>query len=366
MKLIFITREGYRLPGARIRCYNFAKEINKYGIDTEVLSFSDTLGAKDGEKESQLRLTDKIRFNLCAFKKLAKQKNAVLYLQRFNYHSFAPYLAYVFNKNKIILDLDDWEMRENPRQYFGFYPSSKAHFFTSWIAKRSVFCIAASHFLKDFLLEFNKNVFYIPSGVDTELFRPSVKNLGDDKIIFSWVGTLHRKEYIDNISLALKCFAALRKEYNHIYFDIVGDGIYKKYLIDILKIFDDAHIRLRGWLNPCDIPAYLDNIHIGLMPIVSKTKFNLAKSPTKLFEYMAMAKPTISSSIGESSHIIKDGYDGFLVHTKDEFIEKMNELIHNIKLRQYLGYNARKTIEGKYSLKVMGSRLYGALARLEN
>lgn len=366
MKLIFITREGYRLPGARIRCYNFAKEINKYGIDAEVLSFSDTLGAKDGEKESQLSLTDKIRFNLCAFKKIAKQKNAVLYLQRFNYHSFAPCLAYAFNKNKIILDLDDWEMRENPRQYFGFYPSSKAHFFTSWIAKRSIVCIAASHFLKDFLLEFNKNVFYIPSVVDTELFRPSGKNPGDDKIVFSWIGTLHRKEYIENIGLALECFAALRKEYNHIYFDIVGDGIYKKYLIDIVKIFDDAHIRLRGWLNPCDVPAYLDNIHIGLMPIASKTKFNLAKSPTKLFEYMAMAKPTVSSNIGESPYIVKEGHNGLLADTKRDFIEKMSQLLNNPQLRQSLGCNARKSIENNYSLEVIGKRLYGILKTIEN
>jgi len=56
MRIIFITREGYNLPGARIRCYNFTKELAKYGINTEVLSFSDTLWAKDGERESRMGL----------------------------------------------------------------------------------------------------------------------------------------------------------------------------------------------------------------------------------------------------------------------------------------------------------------------
>ena len=103
MKLIFITREGYRLPGARIRCYNFAKELAKYGVETKILSFSDDLGAQDGENESYMSLADKIRFNWLAFKRLIKDKNSIFYIQRFNYHSFAPYLSPIFYKNKIIL-----------------------------------------------------------------------------------------------------------------------------------------------------------------------------------------------------------------------------------------------------------------------
>src|SRR3989338_5566873 len=121
MKIIFITREGYNLPGARVRCYNFARELSRYGIDTEVLSYADNLGAKDGKDESQMGLRGKIGFNYRAFKRLAGEKEAVLYIQRFNYHSFAPYLVHLFNKNRIILDLDDWEMRENPEYYFGIY-----------------------------------------------------------------------------------------------------------------------------------------------------------------------------------------------------------------------------------------------------
>ena len=153
MKIIFITREGYSLPGARIRCYNFSRELSKYGIETQVLSFSDDLGAKDGAGESELNVKDKIKFNVEAFKKLLKEKEALFCVQRLNYHSFAPYLAYLFhrNKNRIILDLDDWEMREDPKYHFGFYPSSKAHFLTRLISKKSIFCIAASKYLEDFL-----------------------------------------------------------------------------------------------------------------------------------------------------------------------------------------------------------------------
>lgn len=366
MKIIFITREGYRLPGARIRCYNFSKELAKYKIDTEVLSFSDTLGAKDGEEESQMGLKDKFRYNWDAFKSLKIDKEAVLYIQRFNYHSFAPFFAHLLNKNRIILDLDDWEMREDVKYYLNFYPSSKAHYLTRKIAERSVCCIAASRFLEECLSEFNKKVYYIPSGVDTEIFRPSLNGLGkdNDKIVFSWIGTFHKKEYIENIAFALRCFNALRKRYSHIYFDIIGDGIYKENLEQIIKQYNDKHILLKGWINPDKISRYLDNIHIGLFPVAADTKFNRAKSPTKLFEYMAMAKPTVSSHIGEASQIIRDKDNGFLAKTEEEFTEKMQRLVEEPDLRRQIGQNACQSVEKSYSLKVLGGQLYEALQKI--
>ncbi len=236
MKIIFITREGYGLPGARIRCYNLSRELSRYGIDTKVLSFSDTLGAKDGAEELQMGFWERVKFNYLAFKALSKEKGNILYLQRFNYHAFAPYIIHMLKGNRIILDLDDWEMRENPEYYFGIYPTSKAHYFTREIAKKSIFCVAASRFLQDFLTQFNPKVYYIPTGVDTEIFNPSLDNSSEKEIIFSWIGTLHKKEYIENIQFALDCFSALKKEYKNVYFDIVGDGIYRKDLFELLKL----------------------------------------------------------------------------------------------------------------------------------
>jgi glycosyltransferase involved in cell wall biosynthesis len=116
-----------------------------------------------------------------------------------------------------------------------------------------------------------------------------------------------------------------------------------------------------GWIPPDEIPDYLSHIDIGLLPLVQDTKFNKSKSPTKLFEYMAMAKPTVSSNIGEAAEIIQDGENGFLAKDKEEFIKKMQILIEDSTLRQEMGDKACKTIENNYSLKVLGKRLYEIL-----
>jgi glycosyltransferase involved in cell wall biosynthesis len=357
MKVIFITREGEKLPGARIRCYNFARELAKYGINTEVLSYSATLGAKDGEQESQMGVIDKIKFNYSAFKKISNEKKAILFIQRFNYHSFAPYLAGLFNKNRIVLDLDDWEMRDDPKYYFGLYPSSKAHYFTRQIARKSIFCIAASRFLEGFLRQFNKKVYFIPSGVDTGKFKPALNNSDGKEIIFSWIGTFHRKEYIENINFAINCFTRLRNNYPHIYFDIVGDGIYRKAITEAVNTANDPHIRLIGWIEPDKIPEYLRHIDIGLLPVAGDNKFNRAKSPTKLFEYMAMAKPTVSSIIGEAENIIQNGENGLLARTKEEFVGQMQRLAENPQMRRTMGEKASQAVEDSYSLKVLGKQL---------
>lgn len=363
MKIIFVTREGYDLPGARIRCYNFAKELSRYGIDTQVFSFSDTLGAKDGQEESQMGISEKLKFNYAAFRRLCAQKGAIFYLQRFNYHAFAPYLVHLVKGNRIILDLDDWEMRDDPKYYF-FYPTSKAHFFTRAIAKRSLFCVAASHFLQDFLKPFNRQVYCIPTGVDTGLFFPSLSNLTGKEVVFSWIGTFHKKEYVENIAFALECFSSLRKQYDNIYFDIVGEGIYNNNVLEAVEKFKDRNIRAHCWIPPDKIPAYLSGIHVGLFPVAADTKFNRAKSPTKLFEYMALGKPVIASGIGEAAYIIKDGYNGMLADNKEEFVQKMRCLIEDPGLRQLLGQRSVQTVREEFSLEVIGKQLYTALREI--
>ncbi len=365
MKLLFITREGKSLAGARVRCYNFSAKLQKLGVDTQVLSFADSFGAYDGAEESKMSFFSKVMFNRQAFLELVEEKDTIFCIHRFNYHAFAPWLASLVNNNRLILDLDDWEMREDPAYFLGFYPTSKAHFFTRRVAKRSVFCVAASKFLEDFLRPFNDNVLYIPTGVDTDIFKPVSSRPQDNEVVLSWIGTLNRKEYVENINLALLSFAELRGKHKNIYFEILGDGTHRPELEKLVASFKDDHVRLKSWIAPEGIPAYLESIDIGLLPVVFGSKFNRAKSPTKLFEYMAMEKPVVSSNIGEAGYIIKDARNGFLAEDRRAFTEKLEALIVNPGIRRSMGESARKDVEEQYSLDVCSRRLYDAVLALK-
>ena len=363
MKIIFITRESYSLSGARVRCYNFARELKQYGVDTEVFSFADSLGAKHGEREQEMSCLDKIKYNIKAFRTLLKkEKESIFFIQRLNYHTIAPFLVSLLRKNRIIFDCDDWNIREDPVYHFGFFPSSKMEFLTRKIAGYANVCIAASVFLKDYLHRFNDKIFYIPTGVDTEAFRPENNHSDNSEITFSWIGTLYHKEMRENIKFILDCFSVLSDKYSNIFLSLAGEGKYFQEINACLDNFKGKdRVTINGWISPDKIPDYLSHVDIGLVPLIQETRFNKAKSPTKLFEYMAMARPTVSSNIGEPSHIINNGEDGFLASTKEEYIEKMRKLIEDPNLRKRIGDKARETIENDYSLKVLSKRLHEIL-----
>lgn len=358
MKIIFVTREGYNLSGARQRCYGFARELKRYGIEAEVFSFADDLGAKYGEKESEMSLAEKLKYNLIVFKRLIKEdKNSIFFLQRLNYHALAPVLVNLLQKNKLIFDCDDWNIRENPKYYFGLFPSSKMEYAYRKLAKHSELCIAASSFLKDYLEPFSKKIYYLPTGVDTDHFYPRQKQ-DSEKIVFSWTGTVYHQPMLENLNFILSCFLELAEEFNNIFLYIAGQGkYYEEFKKTAVRNRFSQRIKIFPWLEPDSMPQFLSSVDIGLLPLIQDSYFNKAKSPTKLFEYMAMAKPAVCSALGEAKNIIEDGVDGFLAHSRDDFIIKMKQLIEDAPLRRKMGENAGKCVENNYSLAVLGARL---------
>ncbi len=356
MKAVFITRENSQMPGVRVRCHGFAGHLRKAQIDAEVFSYADSLGAKSGKDESKMSLFDKCAYNLKAYSKLA-QEDTVLVLQRFNYHSFAPLFLKLFNKRKLIFDLDDWEAREEINYYFDKIPSSKAEIMMRFIAKKSNFCIAASKFLVKFLSVYSNKVIYMPTGVDVDMFKPGTGDQIKPDMVISWVGTMHRPDNVENIKFLIDCFLQLVKDYPQLRLEIRGDGIFYEEVRNFARQHGQGLIFLKPWVKPEQIPGYLDEIDIGVMPLIQDTRFNKAKSPTRLFEYMAMEKPILASSIGEAREIINDGENGLLARTKHDFIIKMKALIENASLRKSLGKCARKTILNGYTLEQIAGKL---------
>jgi glycosyltransferase involved in cell wall biosynthesis len=357
MKIIFITREGYHLAGARVRCYNFASQLKKHGMDTQVYSFADDLGAKDGERESAMPFCEKIKHNLTAFRRFMKEdKNSVFFLQRINYHALAPALVSLLRKNKVIFDCDDWNIREDPR-YYWIFPSSKMEYATRKIAGYSTACIAASRFLENYLSRFNSKVWYVPTGVDADFFSPREKR-DDSKVVFSWTGTVFHPQMRDNILFILSCFMEIAEEFDNVFLRIAGYGSYYEQIKkEALNLKYAKKVELCEWVHPDDMPEHLSGIDVGLLPLVQDSRFNKSKSPTKLFEYMAMEKPVIASRIGEACNILNNGETGFLAGDKKEFVSNMRLLISDRQLRERLGARAREKVLQTYSLEILGRKL---------
>jgi glycosyltransferase involved in cell wall biosynthesis len=80
-------------------------------------------------------------------------------------------------------------------------------------------------------------------------------------------------------------------------------------------------------------------------------KWAKGKCGLKGLTYMALEIPTVMSPVGVNTEIIKDGENGFLASTNNEWFEKLCVLIENPELRIKLGKAGRKTVVEKYSVQ---------------
>lgn len=70
----------------------------------------------------------------------------------------------------------------------------------------------------------------------------------------------------------------------------------------------------------------------------------------KGLQYMALEIATIMSPVGVNSDIIRDGENGFLASTTEEWVEKLSQLIEDEDLRKKIGKAGKKTVEKDFSV----------------
>ncbi|HLU85364.1 MAG TPA: glycosyltransferase family 4 protein, partial [Vicingaceae bacterium] len=111
----------------------------------------------------------------------------------------------------------------------------------------------------------------------------------------------------------------------------------------------DFKIKFVKWNQKTEIED-LSQIDIGIMPLPDD-EWAKGKCGFKGLQYMALEIPTIMSPVGVNAEIIKDGENGFLANTDEEWITKIEWLIESEELRKKLGKAGRQTIIERYSIE---------------
>ena len=89
---------------------------------------------------------------------------------------------------------------------------------------------------------------------------------------------------------------------------------------------------------------------VSIHPEYPWSKYGFHNSPMKLFEYMACARPSVSSNHGQMAEIINDGIDGLLCENNPrDILDKLKSLQADRALAQQIGNNARDRIQTEFS-----------------
>lgn len=124
-------------------------------------------------------------------------------------------------------------------------------------------------------------------------------------------------------------------------FDIFKDKWYK------------SRVKKMKWVKLEDYPKYLHDMDfdITIAPLTDRM-FNRAKSNLRLLEYWSSGKyPVVASPVGHYAETIIDGKNGLLATERDEWVEKIEQLIQNPALRKKLGEAGFQTVKKDYNLE---------------
>ena len=281
----------------------------------------------------------KLRLNAEAMRLLIRNPKAIFFVQKTGYHFLAVLGAAALNGNRIILDLDDHDFHHHSwPQLEKFLPSFRTPEAHATLIEAASAVTVASHELKMILEQRGVSPFLLPTVPDLQRFTPSndFKPMlpKTDKVRIWWGGDVFGHVF-DNVVRAFEHIAHMPKAVrDHIEVVLCGYGDTYYLLAKYVKEHFGNSFQLTelGAIPADDMPSLLSQVDIGFIMFNKWSNFDTYKSPTKMFEVMAMGKAVIAERCGEPAHIISDGIDGFLAEGRDEWAAKLAVLV------EILGY----------------------------
>lgn len=203
---------------------------------------------------------------------------------------------------------------------------------------------------------------YINNGVDLEAFTESIKekvlndnDLESECFNVTYVGSIRPVNNIGNILDA----ASLLKGNKDIQFLIYGDGNEKSMLEKKVEDEGLTNVKMKGYINKEFIPYILSKSSVNILNY-SQTQYNWSRgnSSNKLFEYMASAKPIVSTV--KMGYSIIEKYNCGLELENSTPQELANAILHmkNMSKAGYekLGTNARNGVKD-FDFKILTKKL---------
>ncbi len=153
-----------------------------------------------------------------------------------------------------------------------------------------------------------------PFGVDTAKFKNEKEKKDSHKLIVGMVKKLEDKYGVD-IFIKAAALIIESNDFKNISFKIVGGGSKERELKSLAeKLGISAQIEFMGWLANDEIPLFLNQLDIFVVPSRHKSEsFGVAA-----VEAQSCGIPIIVSNLGGLPEVIEDGVTGLLVEPEDE------------------------------------------------
>ena len=192
--------------------------------------------------------------------------------------------------------------------------------------------------LRTYLNGYEEKIFHISNGVNLEHFQKANRDIPEDfknipKPRVIYVGAID--EWFD-VGLLYE----LASKRNNISFVIIGDPA-----IDLSRISRLTNVFLLGRKAYKDIPSFLYNSDIGIIPFKLDHPIVNSINPIKLYEYMACGLPVVASKWKELEIINSPAY---LAEDTESFLRGLDEYLKGYDGEKSIRFSKSNSWESRY------------------
>lgn len=205
--------------------------------------------------------------------------------------------------------------------------------------------VVPNQYLADYSRQLNSQVTVVAEAEDTVRFTVRPDHQPSKKIIIGWIGSPSTVKYLKLIENALR---EICRRHSHVVIRSVG-GHFEA---------DGIRIENVSWTFDREVQNFHD-LDIGVMPLPME-EWSKGKSGCKLRQYMASGVPGVATEIGYNCELVDHNKNGLLVESESEWVEALDRLVVDHELRNRLALEARRSVEQRFAIPVVGPALIAA------
>lgn len=291
-------------------------------------------------------------------------------------------LRKIFNRQPVILDIDDWELSWHGGDEWKYHPTLKQlardilkkegalrrtdhPLYLQWmerlVNKADAITVHTNFLYKRFGGEF------VPNGKDTRLFDPSKYDPQQSRDMYGLTG--YRILMFPGAPRPYKGLEDVLIALDHLNepdlrVAIIGGSPYDDYDNKLIQQWGRWIIKLPNY--PIDVmPQVVAAAHVVIVPQRDELAAR-AQFPLKLTDGMAMAKPVLATKVGDIPEIL--GETGYLVDpsSPEQIAAKIQWIFQNFAQAQEQGKRARQRCVQYYSIDTMSAILSEIIAGLRS
>jgi glycosyltransferase involved in cell wall biosynthesis len=238
----------------------------------------------------------------------------------------------------LVFDFDDAVLYRDSYDRRGLHSRWRSRRFVQTVTLADT-VVAGNDFLADCALRAGarvERVHVIPTCVDPRIYPVARQDEGAGEVDLVWIGS---GSTLKGLEQPRAIWERLAKVFPQLRIRVLCNRFPESCPLPMVPI---------AWseqTEACELAAG----HIGVSWLPDDL-WSRGKCGLKVLQYQAAGLPVVANPVGAHCEMVRPGETGMLATTPADWVDAMNTLLHDARLRQEIGYAARRRVEGDYSI----------------